>query len=58
MSKAEIRVEEVTIQCLHPELESLGSGGNATYRRCLECEGVIVTFAGRLWLLSSDHGLA
>ena len=53
MSKAEIRVvEEVTIQCLHTELESLGSGGNATYRRCLACEGVIVTFAGRLWLLS------
>ena len=49
-------VEEATAQCLHLELETLGSGSNATYRRCLGCDGVIVTYGGRLWLLSSDSG--
>ena len=56
-SQVEVQaVEEVSSQCLHLELEILGSGSNATYRRCLGCDGVIVTYGGRLWLLSSASG--
>lgn len=50
--QAELRtIPEETSPCLHRALESLGSAGNATYRRCLNCRGVIVSFSGRLWLL-------
>ena len=50
--QAEVQMEEaIEDACLHTQLESLGSGGNATYRRCLGCDGVLVTSAGRIWII-------
>ena len=56
--QAEVQVKDTQVKdtCLHTQLESLGSGGNATYRRCLGCDGVLVTFAGRMWLIPAPRG--
>jgi hypothetical protein len=42
------------VDCHHPEWESLGSGGNATYLQCRACGAMAVSQAGRLWGFSRD----
>jgi hypothetical protein len=42
------------VDCRHPEWESLGSGGNATYLQCRACGAMAVSQGGRLWGFSRD----
>jgi hypothetical protein len=44
---------KLSVECHHTRLETVGSGGNATYRLCLECGAFIVSQGGRLWNLTA-----
>lgn len=41
--------QRLPIECRHANWESVGSGGNASYLRCRECDVLVVSQGGRLW---------
>lgn len=46
------RTERAADGCDHASLTFLGSGGSVTYLQCEDCGAVLVSQAGRAWVIS------